>query len=223
MVFLSGEVVVDYALRLKREFDPARLWVTAYANYVPCYIPSRRILDEGGYEAEESLWYYDRPTRISTNAEEVIIKNVHELLPKSFLFDKQKAESPPPKTVEQALASFQTKSGFTIENVAAEPLVESPVAIDWGTDGRLWVCEMNDYPSGLDGNWKPGGRVKILQDSDGDGRYDKATAPGLDAFNKRWINIAKQKLGNRRDIGAQGQDLRTSRQDVVCRNVVPKF
>ena len=47
MVFLAGEVVVDYALRLKHEFDPARLWVTGYADYVPCYIPSKRILGEG--------------------------------------------------------------------------------------------------------------------------------------------------------------------------------
>ena len=54
-------------------------------------------------------------------------------------------------------------------------------------------------------------------------RHDKPAALGLDAFDKRWIDIAKQKLGNRRDIGAQRQDLRTSRQDVVCRNVVSKF
>ena len=85
MVFLSGEVVVDYDLRLKSEFDPSRLWVTSYAHYVPCYIPSRRILTEGGYEAEDSLWYYDRPGRISTNAEDLIINTVHGLLPKSFL------------------------------------------------------------------------------------------------------------------------------------------
>src|ERR1043166_5392491 len=175
MVFLSGEVVVDYALRLKREFDPARLWVTAYANYVPCYIPSRRILNEGGYEAEDSLWYYDRPTRLSTNIEELIIKTVHGLLPKSFLFDKHKAEFPPPKSVEQALASFRTKRDFAIEAVAAEPLIESPVAIDWGADGRLWVCEMYDYPAGLDGKWKPGGRIKVLESSRGNGHYDKAT------------------------------------------------
>jgi hypothetical protein len=85
LVFLAGEVVVDYALRLKREFDASRLWVTAYANYVPCYIPSRRILEEGGYEAEDSLWYYDRPARISPAAEDLVVRTVHELLPSSFL------------------------------------------------------------------------------------------------------------------------------------------
>src|SRR5206468_2485131 len=50
MVFLAGEAVVDYDLRLKTEFDPHRLWITAYANDVPCYIPSKRVLSEGGYE-----------------------------------------------------------------------------------------------------------------------------------------------------------------------------
>ena len=50
MVFLPGEIVVDYSLRLKREFDRTRLWVNGYSNDVPCYIPSRRVLEEGGYE-----------------------------------------------------------------------------------------------------------------------------------------------------------------------------
>lgn len=84
LVFLPGEVVVDYALRLKSELAGQRLWVSGYANYVPCYIPSRRILAEGGYEAEDSLWYYDRPARISTNAEDLIVKTVQDLVPKSF-------------------------------------------------------------------------------------------------------------------------------------------
>lgn len=198
LVFLPGEVVVDYALRLKEEFDPKRLWITAYANYVPCYIPSRRILAEGGYEAEDSLWYYDRPARLSTNAEERIVKTVHELMPRPFWFDKQKAEFPNPRAPEHALATFRTKAEFTVELVASEPLVESPVAIDWDARGRLWVCEMYDYPSGVPdalahankrtthgrrlGNpppqasdYQPGGRIKVLTDRDGDGRYDTAT------------------------------------------------
>ena len=56
-----GEVVVDYVLRLKKEFDAGRLWVTAYANDVPCYIPSERILREGGYEGGGAMVYYARP------------------------------------------------------------------------------------------------------------------------------------------------------------------
>jgi hypothetical protein len=84
MVFLPGEVVIDYQLRLKRELDGRRLWVNAYANDVPCYIPSKRILSEGGYEAEDSLWYYDRPARLRGDNEDRIVNAVVELLPQSF-------------------------------------------------------------------------------------------------------------------------------------------
>jgi hypothetical protein len=85
IVFLPGEVVVDYSIRLKREFDATRLWVNAYCNDVPCYIPSRRILAEGGYEGEGAMTYYDRPTRFAPAVEELIVSTVHELLPTSFL------------------------------------------------------------------------------------------------------------------------------------------
>ena len=175
MVFLAGEVVVDYSLRLKQEFDADRLWINAYANDVPCYIPSRRILKEGGYEAETSLWYYDRPARLDPAVEDLVVGGVRELVPKAFAADPAKAQFPPPKSPEQALAAFRTKTGFTVELAAAEPLVVDPVAIDWSADGKLWVVEMRDYPTGMDGHWKPGGRAKLLEDVDGDGQYDRAT------------------------------------------------
>jgi hypothetical protein len=84
MVFLAGEVVVDYALRLKWEIDAERLWVVAYSNDVPCYIPSRRILTEGGYEADSSLIYYGHASRFTPQVEDLIVQAVHEILPASF-------------------------------------------------------------------------------------------------------------------------------------------
>lgn len=84
VVFLPGEVVVDYSVRLKRECDTSRLWVNAYCNDVPCYIPSRRILREGGYEGEGAMIYYDRPTRFAPAVEDMIVRTVHELLPRAF-------------------------------------------------------------------------------------------------------------------------------------------
>jgi putative membrane-bound dehydrogenase-like protein len=174
-VFLPGEVVVDYALRLKRELDASRVWITGYANYVPCYIPSRRILAEGGYEAEDSLWYYDRPARISTNAEDLIVRTVEQLVPNTFRADAKKAEFPDSKTPAQALTTMRVPADMVVELVASEPLLQSPVAIDWDAQGRLWVCEMYDYPSGTDGRGRPGGVIKILSSSKGDGRYDTAT------------------------------------------------
>jgi neutral ceramidase len=84
MVFLPGEVVVDYSLRLKRECDGKKLWVNAYSNDVPCYIPSRRVWEEGGYEAASAMLYYDRPTRLAPQVEELIIGAVREILPAQF-------------------------------------------------------------------------------------------------------------------------------------------
>jgi hypothetical protein len=88
MVFMPGEVVVDYSLRLKREYDPKRFWVNAYANDVPCYIPSKRIWREGGYEGGDAMIYYDRPTRLAEGTEELIVGAVRELLPREFLSAK---------------------------------------------------------------------------------------------------------------------------------------
>ncbi|MCE9607827.1 MAG: hypothetical protein K8U03_23315 [Planctomycetia bacterium] len=80
-----------------------------------------------------------------------------------------------PLSPEEALKSMVLRPGLEIELVAAEPLVVDPVAFAWGADGKLWVVEMCDYPRGLDGKGSPGGRVKFLEDDDGDGRYDRAT------------------------------------------------
>ena len=80
MVFLPGEVVVDYALRLKRELDVSRLWVTAYANDVPCYIPSTRVISEGGYEVDRSMEFYGRPTRLAPETEQMIVEAVQSLV-----------------------------------------------------------------------------------------------------------------------------------------------
>ena len=60
--------------------------------------------------------------------------------------------------------------GLTIELAAAEPDVVSPVAIAWDEDGRMFVAEMIDYPSG-----PTAGRVRMLEDRDGDGRYERAS------------------------------------------------
>jgi len=82
---------------------------------------------------------------------------------------------PAAQSADESLRAIHVRPGFTVELVAAEPLVVDPVAFDWGPDGRLWVAEMRDYPSGLDGEGKPGGTIRCLEDVDGDGRYDRAT------------------------------------------------
>jgi putative membrane-bound dehydrogenase-like protein len=77
-----------------------------------------------------------------------------------------------PREPAEALATFQVVEGFRIEQVAAEPLVASPVAMAFDADGRLYVVEMRDYS---EQDKERLGRVRLLEDSDGDGRFDKAT------------------------------------------------
>jgi neutral ceramidase len=90
MVFLPGEVVVDYSLRLKRELKAGRIWVNGYSNDVPCYVPSRRVLEEGGYEGGGAMVYYDRPTKFAPDVEDRIIGAVHELMPPAFSLSEER-------------------------------------------------------------------------------------------------------------------------------------
>ncbi|MBN2291011.1 MAG: polysaccharide deacetylase family protein [Pirellulales bacterium] len=81
----------------------------------------------------------------------------------------------PLRTPEQTVRDIGVRKGFKAELVAAEPMTMDPIDLAWGPDGRMWVVEMADYPLGIDGKGKPGGRIRYLQDTDGDGRYDKST------------------------------------------------
>lgn len=163
MVFLPGEVVVDYSHRLKRELDKTKLWVTAYANDSPCYIPSERILGEGGYEGGLAMVYYDVPVPFRSGLEDKIIGEVRAQLPTLIVSQPPVSGALTPK---ESLAKIQVRPGMKAELVACEPMVQSPVAIDFGHDGSLWVAEMFDYPMGPKGNYEPAGRVRLLDQCD---------------------------------------------------------
>jgi hypothetical protein len=79
-VALAGEVVVDYDLRLKKELGAEKLWVAAYCNDVFAYIPSLRVLKEGGYEGGGAMVYYGQPGPFAPSIEETIIGKVHDLV-----------------------------------------------------------------------------------------------------------------------------------------------
>jgi putative membrane-bound dehydrogenase-like protein len=81
----------------------------------------------------------------------------------------------PPLSPEESAKKWHVREGYKIELVAAEPLVLDPVAFDWDAQGRLWVVEMADYPLGMDGKGRSGGRVVMLEDTNGDAKYDKRT------------------------------------------------
>ena len=81
-IALGGEIVVDYSLRLKKELGHGRIWVAGYANDVMAYIPSERVLKEGGYEGGTSMLYYQLPTRWKSGLEAKIISTVTTIIKK---------------------------------------------------------------------------------------------------------------------------------------------
>jgi putative membrane-bound dehydrogenase-like protein len=90
-----------------------------------------------------------------------------------------------PLSAEQSISKIHVPLGYRAHLVACEPDVLDPVAFDWDSAGRLWVVEMADYPLGMDGKGKAGGRVRVLEDVDRDGRYEKSQlfADGLNFPN----------------------------------------
>lgn len=80
-----------------------------------------------------------------------------------------------PLTPAQEQATFRLAPGLRIELVASEPQIESPVAIAFDENGKLWVVEMGDYPNGPGKGQPPAGRIRQLEDRDGDGRYEHSS------------------------------------------------
>jgi len=80
MIALGGEVVVDYSLRFKSKYGWETTWVAGYSNDVMGYIPSRRVLEEGGYEGGGAMVNYGRPGPLAPEVEEVIAAKVDELV-----------------------------------------------------------------------------------------------------------------------------------------------
>jgi len=100
--------------------------------------------------------------------------------------DERATSSPAPErdgplSPQQALASFVLEPGLRLELVAAEPLLDSPVAMAFDERGRLFVAENRGYPQGPPAGEAPLGRIALLEDTDADGQFDKRTefAAGL--------------------------------------------
>lgn len=80
LVAFAGETVVDYALRMKRELTAGPIWVAGYSNDVFAYIPSERVLAEGGYEGGDAMRYSVHPGPFQKGIEQTIFERVNQLL-----------------------------------------------------------------------------------------------------------------------------------------------
>ena len=121
-------------------------------------------------------------------------------------------ESKPP-IPSASLASMRLLQGFQVECVAAEPEVQDPISIRFDELGRMWVVEMPDYPMPLDPQAPPQGRIRRLEDRDGDGRYETSVefakglnfATGLQPWKDGWLVTVAGRLIHLRDTDDDGQ------------------
>jgi len=141
MVALAGEVVVDYSLRLKSELPGAAVWVAGYSNDVFGYVPSARVLREGGYEAGDAMRYTDLPGPFAPSVEERIVAKVHEL-----------AQSPQPESKLELIRPSEDESGF-VRAGSGKKFLAWGVNYDHDTPGRLledywheeWATVVEDF------------------------------------------------------------------------------
>ncbi len=144
--------------------------------------------NNGAWFRKETLWVQNENTA-----------GMPDLVDRRKYYDLLAGELKSALTPSESLASMEIHPDFQIELVVSEPLIQDPVAFDWGEDGSFWVVEMRDYPNGTDGLGKSGGVVKKLQDLNGDGQFDRSTTylsglnfpSGIKVWGKgAWITAA---------------------------------
>jgi mono/diheme cytochrome c family protein/glucose/arabinose dehydrogenase len=94
-----------------------------------------------------------------------------------WLPPKKAGPTSPSLTPEEEMKTFSMPPGYHVQLVAAEPLLESPIIIDFDPDGRMWVLELQAFlpdTSGRDSQ-EPICKVAVLEDTNGDGTMDKRT------------------------------------------------
>src|SRR5687767_6715718 len=99
----------------------------------------------------------------------------------------------PPLTPEEALKTFRLQPGFRIELVASEPMIETPVELEFDADGRMYVLEMRGFMPNVEGKGEdePVGRISLLEDMDGDGRMDKNSVFAEELVMPRAIAVVR--------------------------------
>ena len=176
MVFLPGEVVIDYQRRLKSEFDAdalvdERLRQRRAVLHPVAAHSHRRRLRSGRFALVLRSTRAAGDEQRRSNHQSCSRFTAEKICRENRSGRKHRSRLSP----QQALNSMRVAPEFIVDLVAAEPLVVDPVAIDWGADGKLWVVEMRDYPMGMDGKLEARRSVRFLQDTNGDGHYDTAT------------------------------------------------
>ena len=96
------------------------------------------------------------------------------------------------KSPDDELKSLTVPDGMELKLFASEPMITNPAAIDIDTHGRVWVAEIQWYRRAAKN--PPGDKIKVLEDTDGDGRADKVTVFADDVFAPMSICVAGDKV-----------------------------
>jgi putative membrane-bound dehydrogenase-like protein len=188
ILHLPGEPLLDFQLYAQRICPDRFVAVAGYGDNTTGYIPPAAEFAAGGYEPSVAI--------CKPEAEVLIKRGMADLLQVEPQAAEPQAVEPhaaaisphiaattqllrvPPQEPAAALGTFTVAPGYRLEQVAAEPLVHSPVAVDFDERGRMFVVEMIDYSEQEHDHL---GTIRILEDLDGDGRYDTSTvfAAGL--------------------------------------------
>ena len=170
ILHMPGELFVEYQLAAKKLRPDLDVMMAAYGEYGAGYIGTHDAYAEGGYETSA------RASKTTSGAEAILMGAVKTLLGvEDFASELPRI---PPLWPESALDSFAVADGFEMQLVASEPLLGSPVEIQWDSAGGLFVCEMRGYSEDQDDLIST---IGLLRDPHGDGTFDLRTtfASGL--------------------------------------------
>ena len=220
-VALGGEVVVDYAVALKTQLGHSQsghsVWVTGYANDVMAYIASERVLQEGGYEGDTSMIYYQKPSKWRAGLEKTIVDTVTELAadnrlqaalpttrPGTLLFDGKSLDGWK-KTLFGGEADVVVRNGLLILETGADmtgitwnrktkpPEFDYELTLDaMRVEGHDFFCGLT-FPVGkapcslILGGW--GGGVCGLSSIDGFDASENETTGYQEFQNGRWYRV----------------------------------
>ena len=167
ILHMPGELFVEYQLAAKKLRPDLHVAMAAYGDYGPGYIGTDESYGQGGYETSE------RASKVAKGVEKVLMEGVQQLLDDAdAIVGNFKKELPriAPTEPAEAMNKFRITDGYRIELVASEPLIGSPVAIEWDATGKMYVCEMRGYSEDRDDKIST---IALLSDEDNDGVYDR--------------------------------------------------
>src|SRR4051812_12034835 len=129
----------------------------------PLFFPALLGLSGAAFAAENAIQFRNTYNQAYGETKSAVVVDPAKDLPRY-----------PAVEPKDAIATWKIKKGFKLELAAAEPLVRDPIAITFDENGRMFVCEMIDYSEERDHDphW---GRISMLEDTNGDGIYDKST------------------------------------------------